>query len=75
MQVDGRANTDAAWLYKEPKAAAANIANHVRGQTSVKPFGLIVVALLAFTCHFTGYGRANEAVNALMGIARVGQRR
>ena len=29
VAVDGQENADAAWFYKEPKAAAANIKDHV----------------------------------------------
>ena len=29
LEVDGKLNTDAAWVYPEPKAAASEIAGHV----------------------------------------------
>jgi len=29
LEVDGQTNKDAAWVYKDPKPAASNIANHV----------------------------------------------
>lgn len=29
VTVDGETNKDAAWVYRDPKRAAANIANHV----------------------------------------------
>ncbi len=29
LEVDGKVNSDAAWYYPEPKAAAANITDHV----------------------------------------------
>ncbi|RKH49640.1 DUF427 domain-containing protein [Corallococcus llansteffanensis] len=29
VEVDGKANPDAAWFYPEPKSAAANIRDHV----------------------------------------------
>lgn len=29
LTVDGKSNPDAAWIYRDPKPAAANIKNHV----------------------------------------------
>ena len=36
LDVNGKQNTDAAWYYPEPKAAAANIANYVAFWKGVK---------------------------------------
>lgn len=36
LEVNGKQNPDAAWYYPEPKAAAANIANHVAFWKGVK---------------------------------------
>ncbi|TFF38480.1 DUF427 domain-containing protein [Mucilaginibacter psychrotolerans] len=39
LEVSGMQNRDAAWYYPEPKAAAANIANHIAFWKGVKVTG------------------------------------